>query len=66
MNKSKETMCCLCGFPFPGYGHNPAPLKGDRCCDDCNTLEVIPARMRAWQVQFAKAKEPEASIAEAI
>ena len=39
--------CCLCGEPFKGYGHNPAPLTDDvrmRCCDNCNDRYVMPAR----------------------
>jgi hypothetical protein len=31
-----------------GYGNNPDPLgvlPEDRCCDDCNTTKVIPARL---------------------
>jgi hypothetical protein len=47
--------CCLCGKPCEpwhaeptGYGNNPDPLgfEGDRCCNDCNTEFVIPARIR--------------------
>lgn len=35
--------------PF-GWGNNPDPLgdsETDRCCDDCNATEVIPARLRS-------------------
>jgi hypothetical protein len=39
------TTCCLCGRMFIGYGNNPWPLKGDRCCDGCNDSKVIPARI---------------------
>ena len=47
--------CCLCGgeieVQFGGWagGHNPAPVateEGGRCCSDCNTLKVIPTRLR--------------------
>ena len=29
------------------FGHNPAPLMdyNSRCCDDCNTMFVMPARL---------------------
>jgi hypothetical protein len=40
--------CCLCGETFTGYGNNPFPLSEnpeDRCCDTCNILKVIPARI---------------------
>ena len=42
--------CSICGQDFSGYGNNPYPLcaKDDyesRCCDDCNAIYVIPARL---------------------
>lgn len=42
--------CCLCGENFEGLGNNPYPLSDEkdstsRCCDDCNVLFVVPARM---------------------
>lgn len=42
----KKYICCICGKEFEGYGNNPAPIKGDRCCDDCNKSVVIPARLK--------------------
>ena len=41
--------CCLCGEVFEGWGNNPWPLNKDadaRCCDACNDLKVIPARLQ--------------------
>jgi len=40
--------CCICKKEFEGYGNNPEPINDDeeeRCCDDCNGIYVIPARM---------------------
>lgn len=40
--------CCLCGEKIEGLGNNPDPFgkkKNDRCCDRCNALKVIPARL---------------------
>lgn len=40
--------CSICNASFEGYGHNPAPIgdaNADRCCDMCNDLVVIPARI---------------------
>jgi hypothetical protein len=44
--------CSLCGQPFQGFGNNPFPLGeigedgfSGACCDDCNTFQVIPARL---------------------
>lgn len=47
----EKIRCCLCGEYFEGHGNNPYPLcdKDDydsRCCNDCDTLFVIPARMK--------------------
>ena len=52
--------CCLCGKPFKGYGNNPAPLTDDvrmRCCDDCNTKVVMPARWQNYEQNKIKLKE---------
>lgn len=41
--------CSICGQFFAGYGNNPYPVtkeEGDRCCDACNSEQVIPARIR--------------------
>lgn len=38
--------CCFCGDDVGRYGHNPAPVSDTgRCCDVCNQMVVIPARM---------------------
>lgn len=37
--------CCLCGEDAGEYGNNAMPLKKGQCCDDCNVMEVIPARL---------------------
>lgn len=56
-NKFKETIkditepekpkeCCLCGKPLDNFGNDPWPLEDKgRCCDDCNTNLVVPARI---------------------
>jgi hypothetical protein len=47
--------CCLCDDVFEGYGNNPDPVKNidgeyfddeEECCDNCNSMRVIPARMK--------------------
>ena len=44
--KIEKEKCCLCGKAIDGFGNNPWPLKeSGRCCDDCNTFKVIPARL---------------------
>lgn len=40
--------CCICGKRIIGYGNNPWPVvekQNAECCDDCNSTEVIPARI---------------------
>lgn len=39
--------CAICKGPVRGFGHNPEPLASGRCCDVCNDLAVIPARIAA-------------------
>ena len=49
MNGNETHTCVLCGTTFVGYGNNPEPLASfddGRCCDDCNTTKVIPARIK--------------------
>lgn len=46
--EGRKFRCCLCGHEFTGWGNNPWPLatgEEDRCCDQCNELKVIPARI---------------------
>lgn len=39
--------CCFCGAGIERkHEHNPAPLSGDVCCENCNNTLVIPARQR--------------------
>jgi len=38
--------CCLCGNKIEGYGNNAQPLKDGRCCDFCDTIKVIPHRIK--------------------
>lgn len=47
MGKENEKhICCLCGKEFVGYGNSAWPLNDNgRCCDECNTSKVIPARL---------------------
>lgn len=46
----KTGKCSLCEGEYSDYGHNPEPIKKDeeRCCTECNSTKVIPARLKAW------------------
>lgn len=47
--------CCICGKKFVEFGNNPYPVKSEgRCCDECNTTYVIPARL----AEFSKKTTP--------
>ena len=55
----KEIKCCICGNPIDEeHSNNPEGAlgpgnvliqwdEGDRCCDSCNLLYVIPGRLYA-------------------
>lgn len=38
--------CVICGKEYTGYGNNAYPVNEGRCCDECNTNIVIPARIQ--------------------
>lgn len=43
--------CCLCNKEIPiepngwSEGNNAQPLREGRCCNACNIMKVIPARL---------------------
>lgn len=41
--------CVICGKEIVGYGNNADPIKSGRCCNNCNTLYVIPKRIQLMQ-----------------
>ena len=47
--EARTVTCCFCGRVIPYWvSNNPYPVNKDpdaRCCDMCNTLKVIPARL---------------------
>ena len=57
--------CCICGceieHPYTKnyFGNNPWPISindEDRCCDNCNELYVIPARIELVMSESEKEK----------
>jgi hypothetical protein len=59
--------CVLCQKKFKGTGNNPKPLAdnkypGSRCCDECDDLKVMPARL----VKIGMSKENAVKLAIAI
>ena len=42
----EKKICCICGKVYTGFGNNAYPVDNEgRCCDECNSLYVIPARI---------------------
>jgi hypothetical protein len=42
--------CIICKKKFSGFGNNPYPLadlKDGQCCDHCDCIRVLPARLVA-------------------
>jgi hypothetical protein len=52
---SGRKKCSLCDDYYTGMGHNAEPLSKGRCCNSCNYLLVIPARLK----QLKEMKENE-------
>jgi len=43
--KPEPGKCAICGGDVTGFGNNPEPFPGEKCCDDCNDRFVVPTRM---------------------
>ena len=50
--------CCFefCVNRFK-YGNNPQPVCGGKCCDDCNQMKVIPARLKSFMEEREEREE---------
>lgn len=56
--------CCICKNEIPAQpngwdqGNNAEPVvKRGRCCDTCNTMVVIPARLNNLKMRGTSANE---------
>lgn len=38
-------VCSICQRNYFGWGNNAQPVNDGRCCDDCNTMIVLPERI---------------------
>jgi len=47
--------CTICSKPIEGYQNNPAPFRGDACCDECNAKVIIPARIFLGRIKNKQA-----------
>jgi hypothetical protein len=41
-----EKTCSICQRPFEEYGNAAWPVNDGRCCNECDWVVVVPARMR--------------------
>ena len=45
--------CCICGAEMEVHQQNNAePVAHGWCCNDCNQLKVMPARMKHFMEMF--------------
>lgn len=51
--ETKIHKCSICGEHYIGFGNNAQPYPG-RCCDVCNDVHVIPARIARIYAQPKK------------
>lgn len=50
--------CCICSEDIEGkHGHNADPVADGRCCDVCNTMSVIPARLKRMLKNKAEVRD---------
>lgn len=43
--ESVGNTCVICHKSYEGYGNNAQPVVNGQCCDRCNRIAVLPARM---------------------
>ena len=44
----KLKQCSIWGEEYKGWGNNAEPINSGCCCDICNEIKVIPARLKAF------------------
>jgi hypothetical protein len=47
MSEESNKQCSICFRRYTEFGHPAEPVESGRCCNVCNDLVVIPARLRA-------------------
>jgi hypothetical protein len=46
--------CCICNKILYDLGNNAEPFRKGRCCDECNRIYVIPARLKDVEMKEVK------------
>ena len=57
MDNNGYNRCCICGRVFYGYGNNAEPFRKGRCCEECNWIYVVPARIKDVEAKEIKNDE---------
>ena len=52
--RDEVKVCSICGSKYTGWGNNAWPVNDGRCCDRCNGMYVIGARLRMLNEQRKK------------
>ena len=47
-------ICSICKGKYTGFGNNARPINAGRCCDTCDEITVIPARISAHFKKLGK------------
>ena len=45
-------VCIICGSEYSEWGNNAQPVADGQCCDFCNAMIVVPARMSSALPEF--------------
>lgn len=52
--KMDKYRCCICNKVLYDLGNNAEPIRKGRCCDECNRVYVIPARLKDVEMREVK------------
>jgi len=55
-----EKICSICQRKFAEFGNSAQPVNDGRCCNRCNDVVVIPARIRAMRRERGKRQPSQA------
>lgn len=63
MDPTEKKVCSICQVVFTGWGNNAQPVNDGRCCNNCNSGIVIPARlMLIFRSYKHEDQEPERTV----
>jgi len=53
----KNKICSICFKEYEGYGNNASPINSGRCCDSCDGMIVMYARINCARLLIQKSNE---------